>query len=173
MEFSLFSGLLINLLITIGSSIIPVVVGLLLYMICSNKGTIPNWGKLFGLFFECCCPVVLLLLVYYTVGFNIGRINNIVACIIAFTISFLAYMPKRYNLDFSFKKNLIVNILGLLSCVFKWSFCVSMIGVHEMFGQARLLLHYADLSGMWIVFGVSFAIIFILELMKHVAKEKL
>lgn len=168
----MFRGLLINLLITIGSCIIPVIVGLLTYIFCDKKGAKPNSIKLLGFFFECCSPIIIFSLVYYTVGINIRSFSGIWGCIVGFTISFLGYMPRRYNLDFPFKKNFIVNTIGLLSHAFKWSFCVSMIGTYDMFFGARQLLMHLDFSGLWIAFGISFVIIFILETMKHVAKEK-
>ena len=172
--FSLFRGLLFNLLITVGSCIIPIIVGFLIYMSCNNQGRIPSWVKVFGLFFESFCPIVTLCLLYYAVFSRFRGFNSVLTCILIFTICFLGYMPKRYSLDLSFKKNFIVNTIGLLSYAFKWSFCITVIAVYDMLARARQSLALrADCLSFGIAFIISFVIIFILESMKCMTKENL
>lgn len=95
-------------------------------------------------------------------------------CIIGFTISFLGYMPTRYNSDYSLIKNIAVNGIGLVSSIFKWSFCASFVGTVEMLRVANIHLSKTyEPSSFWTAMIISFAVIVVLELMKFVAKNKL
>ena len=110
---------------------------------------------------------------YYCV-FAQTRLNGIMVCIIGFTISFLGYMPTRYNSDYPFFKNIAVNGIGLVSSIFKWSFCASFIGAVEMLRVANIQMSKTyDPSSFWTAMIISFVVLLILELMKYVAKEKL
>ena len=73
-----------------------------------------------------------------------------------------------------FFKNVAVNGIGLVSSIFKWSFCASFIGAVEMLRVANIQMSRTyDSSVFWTVMIISFAVVIILELMKFVAKEKL
>ena len=173
MEMSLFQGLLNNILITIGSCILPMIVGIAAYFICSKNELLTKLAHLCGVLFESFCPVITILLMYYCI-FAQTRLSAIWVCIIGFSISFLGYMPSRYNSDYSFFKNVAVNGIGLVSSIFKWSFCASFIGAVEMLRVANIQMSRTyEASSFWTAMIISFAVIVVLELMKFVAKEKL
>lgn len=173
MEMSLFQGLLNNVLITIGSCVVPFVIGIAAYFVCSKNESLSKLAHLVGIVFESFCPVITILLMYYCI-FGNSRISAIWVCIIGFSISFLGYMPTRYDSDYSFFKNTVVNALGLASSVFKWSFCASFIGTVELLRVANIQMSKTyDASSFWTVLLISFVVIFILELVKYIAKEKL
>ncbi|MFG6411489.1 MAG: hypothetical protein K1V92_11010 [Bacteroides acidifaciens] len=90
------------------------------------------------------------------------------------TLSFLGYMPTRYNSDYSLIKNIAVNGIGLVSSIFKWSFCASFVGTVEMLRVANIHLSKTyEPSSFWTAMIISFAVIVVLELMKFIAKDKL
>ena len=105
MEMSMFQGLLNNVLITIGSCLLPMIVGISAYFVCSKNESLTKLAHLCGVIFESFCPVITILLMYYCV-FAQTRLNGILVCIIGFSISFLGYMPTRYNSDYSFLRML-------------------------------------------------------------------
>lgn len=173
MEMSLFQGLLNNILITIGSCLLPMIVGIAAYFICSKNELLTKLAHLCGVLFESFCPIITILLMHYCI-FSQTRLSAVLVCIIGFSISFLGYMPTRYNSDYSFFKNIAVNGIGLVSTIFKWSFCASFIGAVEMLRVADIQMSRTyDPSSFWTAMIISFAVIIILELMKFVAKEKL
>lgn len=173
MEMSMIQGLLNNVLITVGSCLLPTIVGIAAYFVCSKNESLTKLAHLCGVIFESFCPVITILLMYYCV-FAQTRLNGILVCIIGFTISFLGYMPTRYNSDYSFFKNIAVNGIGLVSSIFKWSFCASFIGAVEMLRVANIQMSRTyDPSSFWTAMIISFVVLLVLELMKYVAKEKL
>lgn len=175
MAISFLKGLLNNFLITIGSCVVPMVVGVLTYLYCRKKATVPKYIRLFGIVFESFCPILtILMLVYFIFGRAIPSVGPMAIAIIGFSISFLGYMLTRYNSDYSLTKNIVVNGIGLFSTAFKWSFLASSVGVVEMLGAFKEYEAFRyTVKPFWIVFIVSFIVIFILEFMKYIAKEKL
>jgi len=173
MEMSMFQGLINNALITVASCILPMVVGIASYFVCSKNESLSKLAHLCGVIFESFCPVITILLMYYCI-FSRTRLSAVLVCIIGFSISFLGYMPTRYNSDYSFFKNAAVNGIGLVSSIFKWSFCASFIGTVEMLRVANIQMSRTyDPSSFCTAMIISFAVLLVLELMKFVAKEKL
>lgn len=175
MEVSFFKGLLNNFIITIGSCVVPMIVGVLSYLYCRKKATVPKYIRFLGIVFESFSPILtIMMLGYFIFGRAIPSVGPMAIAIIGFSISFLGYMLTRYNSDYSLTKNIVVNGIGLFSTVFKWSFLASSLGVVEMLGAFKQYesMRYT-LEPFWIVFIVSFIVIFILEFMKYIAKEKL
>ena len=133
----MFQGLLNNVLIAVGSCLLPMMVGMAAYFVCSKNELLTKLAHLWGVIFESFCPAITILLMYYCI-FAQTRLNGILVCIIGFSISFLGYMPMRYTSDDSFFKSVAVNGIGLVSSIFKWSFCASFIGAVEMLRVANI-----------------------------------
>ena len=173
MEMTIWQGLINNFLITVASCVLPLMIGTAAYFVCSKNDVISKLSHLVGTLFESFCPVITIVLLYYCV-FSQSRLNATLVCIIGFSLSFLGYMPTRYNSEYSFFKNTIVNGLGLISSILKWSFCASFIGVVELLRVANIQMSRTyDPSSFWTAFIISFVALLILELMKFFAKEKL
>lgn len=169
----LSQGLLNNILITIGSCILPFAVGTAAYFVCSRNEVLTKLAHLGGMFFESLCPIITIVIMHYCI-LSQTRLSASWVCIIGFSLSFLGYMPTRFNSDYSLYKNTIVYGLGLASTIFKWSFCASYIGAVEMLRVANIqMARTYDPSSFWNAFIISFVTILILELMKFFAKEKL
>ena len=175
MEYAnLFIGLLVNLLITVLSSIIPITVGFVLSVASAESEKLSKAGRIFGLVFESLSPLVVLFLVYFGIPQIIGTtINSFVVSVIGFSICFIGYLPARYNGEYSPGKNIVVNSLGLLSTVFKWSLCVGYIGCSELLKNARSIIgmNYQFAFTYFLVFLISFAVLLVLEIAKFLAKE--
>lgn len=167
----MFEGLLNNLLITGGSCILPLMVGVASYFLCDKNKQLSKLAHFCGMFFESLCPLLTIVVLYFCVLGNVG-LNPLIICIIGFSISFVGYMPARFSMDDSLLKNLAVNGIGLVSAIFKWSFCVCFIGVRDMFKVANVQrMSTYESNYLWIPFIISFGIIFILEIMRFVVKE--
>jgi ABC-type arginine/histidine transport system permease subunit len=170
---SMMSGLLNNILITAGSCILPMVVGIAVCVVCNKNQSLSKIAHIFGAFFESFCPIVTIVFLFYCV-FGQLQLNRIVICIIGFSISFMGYMPLRYEPKNSMLKNLAVNGLGLVSTAFKWSFAAGWIAVADLlkFASMQMAKTY-DVASFVIVFFISFVIVFALEMIKVFVNEKL
>lgn len=165
----LLEGLAKNLLITVFSSISPFLVGLFFNFMCKRFPVSIKIARIVGLIFESLCPITTAMLVFWSdLGWTIN--DRFICCIIGFSISFIGYIPSRYRPEYSFTKNTVVNLLGLLSIIFKWSFCISIIGLNDLLEILTLLYHE---EGCAFVFLFSFFIILMLELAKFLAKKEM
>lgn len=169
----LLEGLAKNLLITVFSSISPFLVGLFFNFMCKRFPVSIIIARIVGMIFESICPVVIISLIWYSgLGFAVN--DRLICCIIGFSISFIGYIPSRYRADYSFSKNTVVNLFGLLSTIFKWSFCVSAIAIYDLLGRSDLIRGSTSDSGsLWLVLLISFFIILMLELAKFLAKKEM
>lgn len=168
----LFKGLLNNFLITGCSCILPLIIGLAMYYICMKSKNLCKFTFLWNVF-EGVCPLLTIMIMYFCILRKV-QLNPLLVCIIGFTISFIGYMPTRFNNKDSLIKNLAVNGIGLISSIFKWSFCASFIGVKDMLGVARILyVRTFEVYYLLLPFAISIGIVFVLEIMKFVIKEKM
>lgn len=170
---TMMSGLLNNILITIGSCILPMIIGVVVYSVCNKNESLSKIVRIMGAFFESFCPIVIIVFLYYCV-FGQLQLNRMLICIIGFTISFMGYMPLRYEHKNSLIKNLVVNSLGLISTAFKWSFAAGMIAVADLLRYANMQMAKTyDVASFVVVFFISFVVVFVLEIIKVFANEKL
>ena len=168
-----FEGLSRNLLITALSAIIPLGLGVLFTFFASRNRiaeTVFSWMSLPS---ECVCPVLTMLVLYYQVLADLGiDVSAIAAAVIAFTCCFSFYMPARFVRSDSFLKNVLVNGLGLLSSLFKWSFCVSFIGIVDMLKVASMMGNKAYNYWYYVIpFMVCLIIVGCLEAGKRLIKQ--
>ena len=175
MQVNFFTSLLNNILITVLSCIIPVLVGIAFNYIysASENPTVSKLSRLFGTVFESICPLVLLTVLYFSVARHL-RIRPFWVCVIGFSISFIGYLPLHINDEYSFVKNTVVNALGLASTVFKWSFCVSFISVVDLlrYATVKMSSSYNALSFIPVL-AVSFIILLVLELARFFVRENM
>lgn len=169
----MFEGLLNNLLITGGSCILPLIVGVVSYFLCDKNKQLSKLAHFCGMFFESFCPLLTITVMYFCVLSEL-YLNPMVICIVGFAISFIGYMPTKYNCEYSLYKNIAVHGLGLVSVVFKWSFVARFVGFNEMLGYAYMQrARTYESYYLWIPFVISFGIIFILEIMRFLVKENM
>lgn len=172
-------ALIVNILITIFSSIIPLFIGILLSLL-AKKSSIAS--KIFGWLkipFESICIPIFILVLFYLPSFifetRIFSSNNFSSSLImtiALSTAYLLYIPARYNPNFSFLKNTLFNSLGLISALFKWSFVAGFIAINDMLFAARALM--ATKYNIWpllITFLTISIILFIIELAKTLIKQ--
>lgn len=178
MEPSLFQALLNNIFITAVSCLLPLAVGFTAYWLCNKNEHLTMIARILGILFESFCPIVTIGFLYYC---GLGQLNGqlnvncILICIIGFSISFIGYMPLRYDPKNSIIKNLVVNTLGLISTVFKWSFTTGMIAVFDLLTYAKMARTFGVASSFVFipVFFISFVLVLILETLKFIANEKM
>ena len=166
-----------NLLITAATVCLLLLPGILLTLLAKK---VPIIGKIFGWLsipFECICPIALILVLYYvvlTLGFHWGNIQvtGFIAMILGLTIAYMGYMPARFVPEYSFLKNVLYNGLGMISAVFKWSFCAFVIGGQDILFYARNVMNHTYRSGYyWIPFLAAFACLIIVEIARRVIKQ--
>lgn len=168
-----FSGILNNILITVFSCIIPVVAGFVLAYIAKNNSMLSTPIKVLGNVCESLSPIIMIVVLFYCV-FAQTHINRIVICIIAFSISFIGYIPSNLKEEYSLSKNVVVNFVGLIAHVFKWSFCTTIIGTTELLRNLQMTVSRTYETGvLWIGLIISFMIVFILNMIKFVLEEKM
>lgn len=167
----ILSGILNNFLITILSCIVPITTGIFLIYISKKSNTSSKIIRAISMIFESLSPFVLTLAMVYSV-FVRADINRTIICILAFSICFLGYLPTRVRLDYSFVKNIVVNSVGLLSTILKWSFCVSMLGVNELIHNSQKIMAITFDYGVYLIaFLIAFFAVLVLKIIKFVLEE--
>ncbi len=171
-HFSLLKGFAGNLLITVLSFIFPFIIGTV-FNILANKfklaDTISNW---ISLPIEILCPVTLFPLCYFVLFPSGKKIVSFLIIIIVMTITHLGYMPARHNKDKSILYNILYNGLGLISSLFKWSFCVGIINVMDILEVASVYLSRTyNSSYYWIPVIASTLTLFVIETARKLIKQ--
>lgn len=167
-----FQGSMTNILITVFSCILPLIAGVAINYLCSQSKEMSTVSKLGGILFESICPPIMLIAIYFIV-FGRGNVNSTFACILGFNICFIGYIPAHYNENYSFKKNTIVNGIGLVSNIFKWSFISYIIGGRDILRNTMMFLQSFSKPFIPILLAsiVSFSILFILKMAKFIAEQ--
>lgn len=120
---------LYNLNITVCSCILPIIVGAIYLSIAKKKPEKKRIAPIISLIPESISPyvaVAVMCIIYSWQRTNAGlfSISKKLLVTLPLTICFIGYIPKRQNRNYSLKKDLIVNSLGLFSTVFMWSLTV-------------------------------------------------
>ena len=173
----LFKGFFVNLIITAVTVGILLIPGILLTLLAKKA---PIIGKIFGWLsipFECICPIAMILCLYYLFpGMRtlLGGtdVSAIFMAILALTVAYLGYMPARFVPEYSFLKNISYNSLGLISAIFKWSFCVFAIGGQDLLFYARNMMNRNYQTGiLWVPLAVCFVCLLGIELLRRIVKQ--
>ena len=169
---SVLGHLGVNLLITVLAMLIPFGAGTLMYLFSEKNGTLATIFRWVSLPFEAICPVVLLVTVYY-VG-NV-RLPVIIYATLVLSVAYFGYMPARFVEQYSFRKNLLLGGLGLFGAIFKWSFCLGMIGHLDALGYAyrQSAVNFDYLVPLLTVFASSAVLLLAVEVIKRLVKQKM
>ena len=123
-----------NLILTVFSCILPILVGAVYLPAAKKNPKEKRIAPIIALIPESISPFIMaaimaamtnFLFYSYSRGtrrffFHYSLLRQILF-ILSFSICFIAYIPKRENRNYSVRKDLIVNSLGLFSTVFMWS----------------------------------------------------
>ena len=167
---SFFRGMGVNIDVTIFSLIIPFGLGVLFTILCAKNRRTEKIFSWISLPFECVCPPVMLCVLYFLV-FPRNKIATLIT-VMCFTLAFFGYMPARYNRSMSLWRNIVYNGLGLYGAIFKWSFCVGLIGQVDMLKTAdviRARTYTSDYLIVPLVFSVI--VIAIIEVARRIIKN--
>lgn len=165
-------GLINNILITLASCIVPAAIGIGLNSLGNsfrnNKG-MQRFLHIFGSVFHCVCPIILMLTVYYTFH---NVVTRPMAIILAFSLSFLGYIPAHYNKNNSLMKNNILGVINLFSTVFMWSFIASNVGCMDAFRYAQAMVQSSlELGGLVALLFKVGTIFMLLQALKLIIEE--
>lgn len=126
---------LYNLIITICSCILPILVGAIYLPLAKKNPEKKRIAPIIALIPESISPYIAVVVLYAICyanrrwflrnGFSL---SSDVYIALSLATCFIAYIPKRQNRNYSVRKNLIVNSLGLFSTVFMWSLAVDGFG---------------------------------------------
>ena len=169
----LLKGFANNILITGLSAILPLIIGIPLCYFASRSKIADSIFHWISIVTECLCPLVLLVAVFYLPATMIDiRLPREFVAYLALTVCFLFYMPAHFNKGDSFLKNTLYNGIGLISSIFKWSFCIGYIAVFDLL-KAATNAFTSSFETLWFIVPIliSVIILFILELGKRFVRQ--
>ena len=167
---TIIQGLINTILIVICSSVIPFITGLIFNLIASKSSVANNIFSWLSLPLEIICPVIFLIIIYYTIPS--GDISTVFIASAVFSIIFAGYMPARFSPSFSFGKNILYNGLGLVSSIFKWSFCVGYIGCMDLLKATQMIFARTyDYRYIWIPLVFVTGVLLVIEVGRRLVKQ--
>ena len=166
----MFAGFGNNLLITLLSIVFPLGLGILFTFLCGKNRTLEKVFHWVSLPFECICPIALMAVMYFMVFPFMN--SGLFPIVLTFSLAFLGYMPARYNRSMSAGRNIAYNGLGLASAIYKWSFCVYIIGYRDLFAAANIVRSRIYIGTVMLIpLAVSFVVIAIIEVARRIIKN--
>ena len=173
----LLKGFGVNILITAATVCLLLIPGILLTFLAKK---FPVIGKIFGWLsipWECICPVAMIVWLSFldpTARIMLGEINiyRCLLVILSLILAYMGYMPARFVPEYSFLKNVLYNGFGMISAVFKWSFCAFIIGCPDLLHYARCvsITHYRY-GIVLTALAASFVCLFVIELLRRIIKQ--
>ena len=119
-----------NLILTVFSCILPILVGAVYLPAAKKNPKEKRIAPIIALIPESISPFIMAAMMNFLFNSSSRGTRRFfwhypllrqILFILSFSICFIAYIPKRENRNYSVRKNLIVNSLGLFSTVFMWS----------------------------------------------------
>lgn len=175
MDFSRFFVLFLegfgnNLLITLLSILFPLGLGILFTFLCAKNRTLEKVFHWISLPFECICPLVIIIALYF-IAIPTTQ-TALLPVVIGFSLSFLGYMPARFNRSMSAGRNIAYNGLGLVSAIFKWSFCAGYVGYVDLLKASEVARSRTYIPSYALIPVVaSFIVIAVIEIVRRIIKN--
>ena len=119
-----------NLILTVFSCILPILVGAVYLPAAKKNPKEKRIAPIIALIPESISPFIMAAMANFLFNSSSRETRRFfwhypllrqILFILSFSICFIAYIPKRENRNYSVRKDLIVNSLGLFSTVFMWS----------------------------------------------------
>ena len=119
-----------NLILTVFSCILPILVGAVYLPAAKKNPKEKRIAPIIALIPESISPFIMAAMMNFLFNSSSRETRRFfchypllrqILFILSFSICFIAYIPKRENRNYSVRKDLIVNSLGLFSTVFMWS----------------------------------------------------
>lgn len=119
-----------NLILTVFSCILPILVGAVYLPAAKKNPKEKRIAPIIALIPESISPFIMAAMANFLFNWSSRETRRFfwhypllrqILFILSFSICFIAYIPKRENRNYSVRKDLIVNSLGLFSTVFMWS----------------------------------------------------
>lgn len=160
-----------NLILTVFSCILPILVGAVYLPAAKKNPKEKRIAPIIALIPESISPFIMAAMtsfLFYSRGtrrffFHYPLLYRILF-ILSFSICFIAYIPKRENRNYSVRKDLIVNSLGLFSTVFMWSLTITGLGT---LADNQAHSYDADVLPVIAVLAIPFLFVLILKGAKY------
>lgn len=160
-----------NLILTVFSCILPILVGAVYLPAAKKNPKEKRIAPIIALIPESISPFIMAAMtsfLFYSRGtrrffFHYPLLYRILF-ILSFSICFIAYIPKRENRNYSVRKDLIVNSLGLFSTVFMWSLTITGLGT---LADNQVHSYDADVLPVIAVLAIPFLFVLILKGAKY------
>lgn len=162
-----------NLILTVFSCILPILVGAVYLPAAKKNPKEKRIAPIIALIPESISPFIMaammnFLFYSYSRGtrrffFHYSLLRQILF-ILSFSICFIAYIPKRENRNYSVRKDLIVNSLGLFSTVFMWSLPTTGLG---RLADSQAYRRDTNILSIIAMLAISFLFVLILKSAKY------
>lgn len=160
-----------NLIITVCSCILPILVGAVYLPAAKKNPKEKRIAPIIALIPESISPFIMMAMtsfLFFSRGtkrfFYHYPLLHQILFILSFSICFIAYIPKRENRNYSVRKDLIVNSLGLFSTVFMWSLTITGLG---RLADNQAHSYDADVLPVFAALAISFLFVLMLKGTKY------
>ena len=169
---TLLEAVVINLKIMGLSSIVPLIAGVVVTVILglSDKKAARMIFRIIGVVFYSLAPIALLYFLHFKV---LTKSNDaLLAIVVTLSISHFGYFFMHYQQKDSSIKNILVNLLGLLSSTFLWSGIAGLIGYSDMLYKSSMIRSFTfDPSVCFPALVICFGVLAILNIPRMILKE--
>ncbi len=174
---SLIRGFGYDLLVTVLSVFFPLLVGcgLTVLMHFKRAGALPKVFRYLSVLTEGLAPAAVLLFCYFGL-FGRSEIPPFLVASVALSVCFTGYMVYRYEARDSLLKNLLVNGIGLVADLLKWSFCtLSFITIQNVTRAVGNVVSrtYEPFIPYFVLVLFTFGILFVLHAARQILKDVL
>lgn len=162
-----------NLILTVFSCILPILVGAVYLPAAKKNPKEKRIVPIIALIPESISPFIMAAMTNFLFySYSRGTISFFfhypllrqILFILSFSICFIAYIPKRENRNYSVRKDLIVNSLGLFSTVFMWSLPTTGLG---RLADSQVYRRDTNILSIIAVLAISFLFVLILKGAKY------
>lgn len=162
-----------NLILTVFSCILPILVGAVYLPAAKKNPKEKRIAPIIALIPESISPFIMAAMMNFLFNCSSRETRRFfwhypllrqILFILSFSICFIAYIPKRENRNYSVRKDLIVNSLGLFSTVFMWSLPTTGLG---RLADSRAYKPDTSILSIIAMLAISFLFVLILKGAKY------
>lgn len=162
-----------NLILTVFSCILPILVGAVYLPAAKKNPKEKRIAPIIALIPESISPFIMAAMANFLFNSSSRETRRFfwhypllrqMLFILSFSICFIAYIPKRENRNYSVRKDLIVNSLGLFSTVFMWSLPTTGLG---RLADSQAFKPGTNILSIIAVLAISFLFVLILKGAKY------
>lgn len=162
-----------NLILTVFSCILPILVGAVYLPAAKKNPKEKRIAPIIALIPESISPFIMAAMMNFLFNSSSRGTRRFfwhypllrqILFILSFSICFIAYIPKRESRNYSVRKDLIVNSLGLFSTVFMWSLPTTGLG---RLADSQAYRRDTNILSIIAMLAISFLFVLILKSAKY------